>query len=82
MDDATIKFLTHELKEIRRDNKRILGYIEKQSISIPFTATQAAAYLGVSRSTISNYKRKGLLKPVVKHGLSGYLITDLDKLKQ
>jgi len=82
MDDATIKFLTKELKEIRRTNKIILGYIEKQPITIPFTATQAAAYLGVSRSTISNYKRKGLLKPVVRHGLSGYLISDLDKLKQ
>lgn len=80
MDDATIKFLTQELKEISRTNKIILGYIKP--ITIPLTATQAAAYLNVSRSTISNYKRKGLLKPVVRHGLSGYLISDLDKLKK
>ena len=48
---------------------------------IPMTRQQAAVYLGVSVSTINNYVKKGL-KPTVKHGISGYLPSDLNKYRK
>ena len=53
----------------------------KEKDEIPMTRQQAAVYLGVSVSTINNYVKKGL-KPSVKHGIAGYLPSDLKKFKK
>jgi len=49
---------------------------------IPMTRQQAAYYLGVSISTISNYVASGKLTKSVKHGIVGYLPSDLRQLKK
>ena len=82
MEETTIKYLSEQLREIRNTNARILSYIERESISIPLTAKQAAVYLGVSASTMTNYRSRGLIKQVYRNGLKGYDRTDLDKLKR
>lgn len=54
---------------------------EMRDFDIPLNRQQAAVYLGVSSSTIPNYVKRGLLKKKVHKGLSGYLVSDLDKLR-
>lgn len=49
---------------------------------IPMTRQQAAAYLGVSLSTIDNYRKQGRIRQVVKHGIAGYLPSELKSAKQ
>ena len=53
----------------------------KAQDEIPMTRQQAAIYLGVSTSTINNYVKKGL-KQSVKHGIVGYLPSELNKFKK
>lgn len=49
---------------------------------IPMTRQQAAIYLGCSISTISNYVAQGKLTKNTKHGIVGYLPSDLRKLRK
>lgn len=49
---------------------------------IPMTRQQAAAYLGVSVSTISNYLSCGKLIKKVKNGISGIMPEDLRSIKK
>ncbi len=49
---------------------------------IPMTRQQAAIYIGVSVATISNYVNQGKLTKKVKHGIVGYLPSDLRQLKK
>ena len=49
---------------------------------IPMTRQQAAIYLGVSVATISNYVNQGKLTKKVKHGIVGYLPSDLRTLRK
>lgn len=58
-----------------------LTYLAKIN-EMPMTTQQAAYYLNCSVKTIYNYKRQGLLKEAVKGKLSGFLPSDLDKLRQ
>lgn len=53
----------------------------KERDEIPMTRQQAAVYLGVSVSTINNYAKKGL-KMTTKHGIAGYLPSDLKPFKK
>lgn len=53
----------------------------KAQEDIPLNRQQAAYYLGVNPHTIDNYRKSGRLRKCVKHGLEGYLISDLDKCK-
>ena len=82
MEETTIRYLSEQLREIRKINARILSYIEREAVSIPLTAKQAAVYLGVSSSTITNYRSRGLIKPVYRNGLRGYDRVELDKLRK
>lgn len=59
---------------------RAIQELEVQQ-EIPMNRQQAAAYLGVSVSTINNYAKRGL-KPVVKNGIAGYLPSDLNKFRK
>lgn len=49
---------------------------------IPMTRQQAAVYLGVSVSTISNYQASGKLEKKVKNGLAGFMPSDLRRIKK
>ena len=49
---------------------------------IPMTRQQAAVYLGVSDSTIDNYRKQGRIQIAVKHGITGYLPSDLRKIRK
>lgn len=53
----------------------------KERDDIPMTRQQAAVYLGVSVSTISNYQSSGKLEKKVKNGLAGFLPADLRRIK-
>lgn len=53
----------------------------EMKLDMPMTRQQAAVYLGVSKSTINNYVKRGL-KPTVKHGIVGYLAADLEKFRK
>ena len=53
----------------------------KERDEIPMTRQQAAVYLGVSVSTINNYAKKGL-RMTTKHGIVGYLPSDLKQFKK
>lgn len=71
------------------DNLITIGQTITQVVSdmkvrdeIPMTRQQAAYYLGVSISTISNYVASGKLTKSVKHGIVGYLPSDLRQLKK
>lgn len=54
----------------------------KERDDIPMTRQQAAVYLGVSDSTIDNYRKQGRIQVTVKHGITGYLPTDLRRIKK
>lgn len=53
----------------------------KAQDDIPLNRQQAACYLGVHPHTIDNYRRTGRLEKCVRHGIEGFLSSDLDKLK-
>lgn len=54
----------------------------KERDEIPMTRQQAAVYLGVSLTTIDNYRKQGRIRQVVKDGIVGYLPSDLKHAKQ
>lgn len=49
----------------------------KASNEIPMTRQQASVYLGVSLTTIDNYRKQGRIHQVTKDGLVGYLPSEL-----
>lgn len=49
---------------------------------ILMTVSQAAEYCGVTRQTIAEYRRQKLLTKVVRGARTGYLQSELDKVKQ
>ncbi|MDR9825189.1 hypothetical protein RCJ22_06200, partial [Vibrio sp. FNV 38] len=53
----------------------------KERDDIPMSRQQAAVYLGVSVSTISNYQLTGRLEKKVKNGIVGYMPADLRRIK-
>ena len=53
----------------------------KERDEIPMTRQQAAAYLGVSLTTIDNYRKQGRIRQVVKDGIVGYLPSDLKQAR-
>lgn len=54
----------------------------KSRDEIPMTRQQAAVYLSVSESTIDNYRKQGRIRQVTKHGIVGYLPSDLKSAKK
>lgn len=82
------EMILQEVREIKRkqdatfaDLTERLDIIDRQT-DIPLTPGQAAVFLGVSSSTITNYRAKGLLQKKTRNGLVGYLRQDLEKLKR
>ena len=53
----------------------------KERDEIPMTRQQAAVYLGVSLTTIDNYRKQGRIRQVVKDGIVGYLPSDLKQAR-
>lgn len=49
----------------------------KERDEIPMTRQQASVYLGVSLTTIDNYRKQGRIHQVTKDGLVGYLPSEL-----
>lgn len=60
---------------------KVLEQMESKQ-EIPYNRQQAAAYLGVSDTTIDNYRKRGLLTLKVQNGIRGYLRQDLDTLRK
>lgn len=54
----------------------------KERDEIPMTRQQASVYLGVSLTTIDNYRKEGRIKQVTKDGLVGYLPSDLKAVRK
>jgi len=75
MDSVT--YILQELKAIRRQQSRILDYLEGREGNLLLTTTQAAYFLGVSRQTISNKVKEGILHKTVRDGQKGFLLSDL-----
>ena len=53
----------------------------KERDEIPMTRQQAAVYLGVSLTTIDNYRKQGRIRQVVKDGIVGYLPSALKQAR-
>lgn len=69
-----------EMKEEIRDLRRYIANTPKPDLLM--TVSQAAEYCGVTRQTISEYRRQKVLTKVVRGPRTGYLQSDLDKVKQ
>ena len=54
----------------------------KERDEIPMTRQQASVYLGVSLTTIDNYRKQGRIRQVVKDGIVGYLPSELKLAKR
>ena len=79
MDSVT--YILQELKAIKSQQSRILDYLEGREGRLLLTTNQAAYFLGVSRQTINNKVREGILHKTVRDGQRGFLLSDLKDLQ-
>lgn len=75
-DRLLIAALTAELKRMNDRAER-----SDQQPEFVFSVGQAAAYLGVTRQTISRKVRENKLEKIERGGVIGFLKSDLDKIK-
>ena len=74
----TDRMLVQELiHELRRHNELLQAQTQRDDI---MTIQDAANYLGRTRQTISRKIREGVLKKVTRGGVTGILLSDLNKI--
>lgn len=74
----TDRLLVQELiHELRRHNELLQAQTRKEEV---MTIQDAASYLGRTRQTISRKIREGVLKKVTRGGVTGILLSDLNKI--
>jgi len=61
---------------------KILDIIQRDyAFDIPLNCQQACVYLGISNWKLNDLVAHGRLKKKVAHGLSGYMVKDLNEIK-
>lgn len=75
--------MSEVLEELVTEFKRLNKNLEEkqQTLDVLYTPSEAALYLKVTRQTVCNYARKGILHKVVRAGREGFLKSELDNTK-
>lgn len=81
---AIVKDLYKEVKEQKETIMSLQTIIDKydEDNDILLTPTQAASYLGISRSGLTLWRRCGKITMKVRNGSMGYLRKDLEKYRK
>lgn len=79
-----VKELYSEVKEQKKTIRSLQEMLDKydEDNDILLTPTQAATYLGISRSCLTVWRKCGKVKMMVRNGSMGFLRKDLEKLRK
>lgn len=80
--EETLKSILQVLTEIRDQNTELKARVEELEDKRILSTKDAALYLNCSKQTIINRTKKGLLKQHLIGGRKGYLLSELNKIKQ
>lgn len=76
---ATMQDMLAEIQELHKEVDELRGVAKQDKL---LSVQEAANYCGRSRQTIAAWRRENKIKKVVRGGRTGYLKSELDKVKE